>query len=161
MAITREDIINQSMQEYVRQQIFNVRNYPQDQIEILNAYPHNRFEGRLDKNYIAVGFDYDDEGRAGEVGSDLTIREYSIELFIFGISPVWGRNLANAVKFSLDKEKVLPLLDISQIGKPHFDNLPILGVSAAHQIVPKPQPFEENVWVVSSRVEDTYYARLV
>lgn len=159
--ITREQMIEQSVQDYVRRELFDERNYPEEQVELLDAFPHNRFEGPLDKNYIALGFNFDDPGRQAEMGSDLTIRNYTLEFFVFGLTPVWGRNLAHTLKFGIENEGIIPLLDIGEIGKPQIDSLVVDAVRAEHQPISDPAPHEENIWITFVVVEDTYHARLV
>lgn len=161
MAITREDLVSQSVQDYLRDQLFNVRGYPQDRVELMDAWQGEPLDTPLQKNYIALGFSFDDGGQQGEMGSDLTVRLYTIEFFIFGQSPTWGRNLANAVKFSLENDKLIPLKDISDPAKPVIDQLPLLSVSAERQPIPDPAEWQRNVWTVHLKIEDTYFANLV
>lgn len=161
MAINRETLIVQSTQDYVREQLFDVKSYPEDQIVLLDSFPHNRFDGPLDKNYIAFGFNFDDEGRQAELGSDLKTRTYTLEFFTFGLNSIWGSNLANAIKFAADTDGVIPLLDYGQIAKPEIDRLIVTGTRAEQQVIPEPAPYEENVWVTWVNVEDCYFARLV
>lgn len=161
MAITREDLVTQSVQDYLREQLFTVRGYPEDRIELLDSWHGEKLPTPLEKNYIATGYNFDDGGRAAEMGSDLTVRLYTIEFFVFGQTPTWGRNLANAVKFSLENDGLIPLLDIANAGKPVIDHLPLISVSAERQVINDPAEWERHVWTVHLRVEDTYYATLV
>lgn len=155
--VTREQLIEQSVQTYVREQLFDVRGYPEAQIEIMDAFPTDRFDGPLDKNYLAAGYGFDDQGTQAELGSDLTVRTYSIEWFVFATTQTWGRNLAHAIKFALETDKIIPLLDISQAAQPRVGTLVVLGVTAEEVPVPDPEPAEENLWRTAVRVEDTYY----
>lgn len=161
MAITREDLVTQSVQDYLREQLFDVRGYPEDKIELMDAFQGEAIETPMRKNYIATGYNFDDGGSQAELGSSLTDRLYTIEFFVFGMTSTWGRNLANAVKFSLENDKLIPLLDISQPWKPQIDVLPLVSVSAERQIVRDPSEWERNIWTVHLRVTDTYYANLV
>lgn len=159
--ITREDMVEQSVQDYVRHALFQLRDYPESQVEILDSFPFGRFEGPLEKNYVAMGFNFDDGGEQAELGSDLKRRLYTIQFFIFGLTTVYARNLANAVKFALDTEGVVPLKDIGQAGAPLIDALIVENVSAERQIIPDPEPWQENVWTATLRVTDEYHASLV
>lgn len=159
--ITREDLVEQSVQDYVRHALFDLRDTPEDQVEILDAFPFNRFEGQLERNYVAMGFNFDDGGTQAELGSDLKVRLYTLQFFVFGLTPVLARNLANQIKFAADSEGVIPLKDIAQAGGPVIDALVVLSASAERQIIPSPEPWQENVWTSTVRVEDTYHALLV
>jgi hypothetical protein len=46
-----------------------------------------------------------------ELGSDLLRRQYVIEVWVIGLSAVEGRNLANAVRDSMEADGVVPLKD--------------------------------------------------
>lgn len=161
MAITREDLVEQSVQDFIRRQLFDVRGYPEDQIELLDAFPYNTFRDELDKNYLALGFNFDDDGRQAELGSDLKTRSYTMEFFVFGISNVWGRNLANAIKFAADIDGVIPLHDYGDLAKPEIDRLVVEGSRSERQAIPDPEPWQRHVWVTYVVVEDTYFARQV
>jgi hypothetical protein len=157
--IDRESIIQQSVQDYFRHQVFDVRGYPADKVELLDEFPYNRWDmEKLDKTYIAVGFNFDDGGRQGEMGSDLRERQYNIEFFVFGTTSVWGRNIANVVKFSLEQDGNIPLKDYTTSGHPVFDAVVLDEVSSEKIPVQDPRPWQENTWVVRLRVTDTYYA---
>lgn len=160
--ISREDMVEQSVQEYVKDKLFSApRNYSTDLVEMLDAFPYNRFDGPLDKNYVALGFNFDDAGRQAELGSDLKTRLYTIEFFVFGITEVWSRNLANVIKFAADNEGIIPLLDLNQISKPQIDSLVVDNTRAERQPIAEPAPHERHVWITWVVVEDTYNARLV
>lgn len=159
--ITREDLVEQSVQEYVKNKLFNERSYDQNLVEVLDAFPYDRFNGPLDKNYVAMGFNFDDDGRQAELGSDLKTRLYTLEFFVFGMTQVWGRNLANVIKFAADNEGVIPLLDLNDIDKPQIDSLVVDGTRAERQPIQNPAPHERHVWITFVIVEDTYRAALV
>lgn len=161
MAITRETLITQSVQDYVREQLFDIRNYPEEQVELLDAFPYDRFDGPLDKNYVALGFNFDDQGSQAELGSDLKVRNYTLEFFVFALSATWGSNLANAVKFAADHDGLIPLRDYSDLAKPIVDYLVVDSVRTERQPIPDPKPHERFVWTTLVRVEDTYHAALV
>lgn len=156
MAITREDYVAQSVDTYLRALLLT-NGYKNDTVEIIPEYPHTRFkQEKLSKTYVAEGFDFDDAGKPAEMGSNVKRRLYTIEFFIFGHTPTWGRNVANAVKFSLERDGIIPLLDIAVAERPTIDALVLIGVNAQHEPVNNPLPWQENVWTVKLRLEDTY-----
>jgi hypothetical protein len=158
MPITREDFVTQSVDTYLRR-LLKEKGYGDDVVEIIESYPHDRFkEEPLDKTYVTVGFSFDDGGKAAEMGSDLRRCLHTIEFFIFGKSAHWGKNVANAVKFCLDNDQVIPLLDITQPARPEIDALIVVSVPATRQPVNNPQPWQENIWTVLLRCEDVYSA---
>lgn len=158
MAITREDFVTQSVDKYLRR-VLAEKGYTDDTIEILPSYPHDRFDDTpLTKNYVATGFAFDDGGGQAEMGSNLKHRLYTIEFFVFGMTDVWAKNLAQGVKFAIEHDQTIPLLDITSPALPVIDALVVASVSAEHQPVPKPAPWQENTWTVHARIEDTYDA---
>lgn len=161
MAITRETLITQSVQDYVREQLFVARGYPEDQVELLDAFPYDTFDGPLDKNYVALGFNFDDQGTQAELGSDLKTRNYTLEFFVFAISQTWGSNLANALKFAADHDGIIPLLDYSSLAKPQIDAMIVKSTRTERQPIPDPKPHERYVWTTMVVVEDYYRAALV
>jgi hypothetical protein len=158
MALTREDFVTQSVDRYLREVLFERHSYDPAMIELLAAFPHDRFDGPIDKNYVAVGFNFDDGGHQGEMGSNLKHRLYTIEFFIIGKSNTWAKNLAHAVKFALESDGTIPLVDVTQPSKPVIDALVVASVSAEHQPISQPEPWQENIWTCHLRVEDTYDA---
>lgn len=159
--ITREDLIAQSVFDYVKTQIFTVRGYPSTQVEIREGFLYDLNEGALDKNIVTAGFDFDDDGTQAEMGSDLKRRVYTIEFWVFGLTDTYARNLANAIKFALDSEGTIPLMDVAQIPPVEIDRLVVDGVNADRQIIPEPEPWQRFVWTTTVRVEDIYFASLV
>lgn len=156
MAIQREDMVEQSVQDYLKQKLFVTQGYPEGQIGILDAFTAEEFEGDLDKNYIAVGFNFDDGGSDAEVGSTLTRKLVTIEFFILGRTSTWGRNLKNALVSSFEQDKVVPLLNIGDPAKPIIDRLPVLSVTGTREPIPDPAPWQRFVWTVLLRLEDEY-----
>lgn len=159
--ITREDLITQSVYDYVKRQVFDVRGYPASQVELRESFVYQLDEETFDRNIICAGFDFDDEGRQAEMGSDLKTRVYTIELWVFGLTDTYARNLANAIKFAVDVEGTIPLMDISQDPPVEIDKLIVEGVNADRQIIPDPEPWQRFVWTTTVQVEDTYHAALV
>lgn len=166
MAITREDYVEQSVQTFAKNELFDARSYPREQIEFLESFDDNMFEAQEEprKNYIAAGYDFDDNGRSAELGSDLIRRQYTFEFFVIGISSVWGKNLAQAIKFAIERDGLIPLLDIADTEAapdwPVIDQLVLVGVSANRVIVQDPAPWQRHIWVTRVQVEDEYHARL-
>lgn len=156
--ISREDCIEQSVTDYARNQIFVVRGYPADQVEMLEEFPYTRDSNDLDKNLIAVGFSFDDDGECAEMGSSLTRRVYTIQFWVFGLTNTYARNLANQLKFGLDVDGCIPLMDVAQIPPVPIDSLIVNGVSAERQIIQDPAPWQEFVWTVHVKLEDLYFA---
>lgn len=161
--ITREAKIVQSTEDYLRHQLFTVREYPADKIEILDAFPHGRFDGPLDKNYIATGFNFDDGGRQAELGGTLKHRVYTIEFYIFGTTSLWGTNLSSAVREALENDGGIPLKDIGG-DNPDLviDQLLIMehGLRSMQVVVRDPRPWQEHTWVVQLVVEDYFDSHL-
>lgn len=161
--ITREQKIMQSVIDHVRAALFVERGYPEDQIDLLDGFPHEQIQNgaEIEKTAIAVGFNFDDQGTSLELGSSLKRRIYTIEFFVFGTTPVWAENLAGAVKFELDRDGTIPLKDVALEGAPEIDRMEVLGVSAERHPVPRPRPWERNVWIVTLKVADDYFAAVV
>lgn len=155
--ITREDMIEQSVTDYIRHALFVERTYPSDQIELVEAFDEGRFSGPLDKNYLAVGFNFDDGGRPLELGSTLVERVYTIEIWCIGRDGTSGRNLANAVRDSAEEDGVIPLKDLRDPAQPIIDYLYVNPVTAARQPVPEPKPWQQFLWIVHIPVVDQYY----
>lgn len=159
--ITREELVEQSVQDYLRDKMFAERGYPPARVELIDAFVESRFDGPLDKNYLAIGFNFDDGGRQAELGSDLLIRQYVIEVWVIGLSVQEGRNLANAVRDSMESEGLVPLKDYAQPGAPVIDYLIVDPVRAQRQPVPDPKPWQEYLYIVTVPVLDEYHARAV
>lgn len=156
MSLTREDFVTQSVDIYLRT-LLAEKGYSDDAVEILDSFPHTKFQDEeLTKSYIAEGFSFDNGGKPAEMGSNLKDRLYTIEFFVIGQTSTWAKNLSQAVKFSLENDTTIPLVDITQPGKPVIDALVLASVSAEHQPVSEPKPWQENIWTVHARVEDIY-----
>lgn len=160
--VTREELVEQSVTDYLRDQMFNVRQYPASRVQLLDAFTENVFgAGPLNTNYLAIGFNFDDGGVQAELGSDLLRRTYTIEVWVIGQSAVEGRNLANAVRDSVESDGIIPLKDITDPAAPVIDALIVDPVRAQRQPVPEPKPWQEFLWIVTVPVLDEYHARLV
>jgi hypothetical protein len=160
--VTREELVEQSVTDYLREQMFTVRQYPADRVELRDAFTEAEFfDGPLDKNYLAIGFNFDDGGTPAELGSDLIFRTYTIEVWVIATSAHEGRNLANAVRDSMESEGLVPLKDVAVAGAPIIDYLIVDPVRSQRQPVPNPKAWQEFLWIVSIPVVDEYHARLV
>lgn len=161
--VTRETLIMQSVQDYIKDVLFNQRSYDTAKTQFLDSFPYNRWRDgeQLDKNYVAVGFNFDDGGQAGELGSSLIRRNHTIEFFVFGINALWGSNLAHAVKEAAEIDDRIPLKAVDQVGQPVIDQLLVIRSSAERQIIPDPEPFQQFIWTTHLIVQDEYMGTLV
>lgn len=157
--ITREDLVEQAVTDHLRNGIFVERAYPATRVAFVDAFLESNFEGPLDKNYLALGFNFDDGGEALELGSDLIQRTYAFEVFVIGMEPLSGRNLANAVRDVFEAAENLPLRDVADPARPIIDYLQVDPVRVQRQPVPSPKPWQESLWVVTVPVVDEYYSR--
>lgn len=157
--ITREDLVEQSVTDYVRNALFVERGYPADQLELIESFPATLTE-ELTKSYVGAGFNFDNAGQAAEMGSDLTKRTYTLEFFVFGVTRAYAKNVANAIKFAVQRDGVIPLRDYEAPGAPVVDQMEVLGATADRQIVPDPEPWQEFIWLTTVNVEDVYHASL-
>lgn len=165
MALAREQIVEQSVKEFVRQQLFTVRGISEDRVEIIDSPPERKadaIETPLTKNYAALGFHFDEGGQQAELGSDLKRRVYVVEFIVFGMTSTWAANLANTIRDSAEVDNGrIPLLDFSAAGHPPMDYLTDAAAIARREAVPDPHPWEEFVWITTIQVTDEYFARLV
>lgn len=157
--ITREDIVEQSLQTFVRRAL-TAKGYPMGEIDIVTDWDYS-LVGGLAKNTVALGVAFDDPGRAGEVGSDLRIRTYTFQAHTFGTSLTWAKNLGNAIKFAIERDSVIPLLDITNPALPQIDVLQVEGVSSERQHADQPEPWQRFIWATIATVEDAYNMQLV
>lgn len=156
MAVNRETKVEMSVQAYAKARM-EENGWSADRLEFLESFPFESFDGDVSKkNYMAFGFNFDDQGVAAELGSDLTRRIYTLEFFVFGQDELNAKSVANEMKFILDTEKRVPLLDVGEIGMPLIDYLLVKGASAQKVLVGEPKPWERHVWMTTVRVEDEY-----
>lgn len=154
--IDRETIIEKSVESYLRNQLYTVRHYPTDKVVMLDAYPTNdRMQSPLDVNYVAIGWTTDDGGHDAELGSPLKRRLYTFDFYVFGISRVWGKNLASVIRYSLESDGVIDLLDPVD-GETTVGHVDVDFVSMQQAVTPNPRPWQENCWMTRLRVEDYY-----
>jgi hypothetical protein len=157
--ISREQIVEQSIEKFLRA-VLTSRGYAEAEVALIDSFPATR--GKLDKTYVAAGFNFDTGGDQAEMGSDLTRRQYTIEFFVFGTTGTWAKNVASVVKFGLESDPngVLPLYDIEGGTDAIVDYLLVDGATTEHQPIPEPEPWQEHVWTVHLKVTDEYYASL-
>jgi hypothetical protein len=143
--IDRETVIERSTELFIRNQLFNVRGYPQGGrrgITFLDTYPDNkRMERALDSNYVAIGWSTDDGGKQAELGSSLKRRLYTFDFYVFGISRVWGKNLASVIRFSAESDQVIPLVDPADPTKV-IGHVDVDYCSAQQRVSATPRPWE-------------------
>lgn len=154
--IDRETIIEESIEKYLSAQLFDVRGYPHERVVMLDAYPDNdRMSQPLDRNYIAIGWGADDGGRLAELGSAARTRKFTFDFYIFGISRVWARNLAAVIRYALESDGIINLIDPTSSDVMGYVDV---DFAASQQVIdPVPRPWQENHWVTRLRVIDSYY----
>ena len=165
MALAREQIVEQSVKEFVRDQLFNVRGINAGKVEIIDSPPERKagaLPQPLDKNYAALGFHFDEGGVQAELGSDLKRRVYVIEFIVFGITSTWAANLASTIRDAVEVDNGrIPLLDFGKTGHPVMDYMTDANAIARREAVGDPHPWEEFVWITTVQVSDEYFASLV
>lgn len=158
--ISREQIVEQSI-EITARKILTDRGYSEGKVALIDSFPDTK--GKLDKTYVAAGFNFDTGGEQAEMGSDLTRRQYTIEFFVFGPTMTWARNVASVLKFGLESDPngTLPLFDLEADPGTILDYLLVDGATTERQIVPDPEPWQEFIFTVHLKVTDEYFASLV
>lgn len=158
--IPREQLIEQSVTDYVREAIFTEFGYAPDKVELVESFDFNKIREGLTKNVVTLGFSFDDGGTQTELGSDFVTRVHTIEFFAFGLTNTWARNLANVVKHVMERDQRIPLIDYSDAAKPVIDYVLPHTPRAARQPINDPEPWEQFVWTTNVQIEDTYSASL-
>lgn len=152
--VTREQLIEQSVNAYVQAGL-DTRGYPTNTYKLVESYPYGL--QTLDDNLIAAGFTFDDGGKAFEIGSNMKERKYTVEYFVFAKTATWGQSLSNAIKFSIEQDLVIPLLDITQPQPwPQIDILYVDNVHARREVITDPEPWQEFTYYVSTTLTDYY-----
>lgn len=159
--VHRETLIAQSVFDFTVAAL-RERGYPEEQVDFRDDFPYDVVEGTvktLERNIVAIGFDFDDPGEPAEIGSDLMRRVYTIQFWTFGLEAAYGENLAHAIKFALQAQGSIPLRDYDQDDSPEIDDLGVTGVTSERQVVATdPTPAQQNVWTTTLKVEDFYFA---
>lgn len=157
--ITREDLIEQSTTNFVREGM-TAANYVPRIAEVREAFPTpTERDGTLTKTQIALGFNFDDGGRLAEMGSDLTEYLHTIEVWVFGRTPAEGRNTANAIKALILIADTIPIIDVRDNARPVLDQLvkpDRQPVVVSRQLAAEPRPWDRYVWTATIRLYDTY-----
>lgn len=156
--VTREDMIEQSVSDYVREQLV-ARDYDDTLVQVREAFPTlDERSSELTVSQLAIGFNFDDGGTPMELGSNLTLFVHTIELWVFGVEPGLGRNIAQVVRtIMLADGYTVPLKDVGVAGEPVIDMLVVEKAAVNRQIAHDPRPWDMYVWTCTARVEDCYY----
>lgn len=158
--ISREQKVTQSVQDYVVAGLAAAGYVQGEHYDFVDSYEGLAREG-LARTTMASGFDFDDEGRQAEMGSDLKQRLYTVQFVVFGTTEVFAKNIASQAKFVIDADGVIPLKDLDDPDDAVIGYLDVVGVSAERQNVVNPEPWQEHIWSCTARVQDEYHARLV
>lgn len=156
MAVNRQYKVETSVQAYARVKLDDA-GWGTDRLSFMEEFPYEDFEGDLTKsNYCAFGFNFDDQGVPAELGSPLRRRIYTLEFFVFGVDELNAKSIANELKFAVDVDEMIPLLDVGEVNPEVIDRLLVRGASAAKVLVNDPRPHERHVWLTTVRIEDEY-----
>jgi roadblock/LC7 domain-containing protein len=157
--ITREDMVEQSVTDFVRAGI--QASDLSSKIEIREAFPTEDERAQpLTVTQVAAGFNFDDGGKLMELGSNLTERMYTITFWTFGTSRSMGRTTANFIGQLAESAGTIPLKNIGIIGQPVIDQLLLperQAVTVTRQISQRPRPWDLNVWSTVLKLIDQYY----
>lgn len=157
--IEREQLVAQSVFDFAKGALDGA-GYA-DVVEWLESFTGKLRETTLTRNYVAAGYE-DSDGKGGECGSDLIVRDYVFEFFVFAQTSTHGQNIAGAIRKAIEAAGLIPLLDYGQAGNPVVDQLLLLEPpSSARQPIPDPEPWEQHVWICTVNLQDSYYAALV
>lgn len=156
--ISREQMIEQSVEDHLRDHLTGVLGSSMAKVKIVDSFNPTDYAGELGENVVALGYNFDDGGKAAELGSSLVRKLHTIEVFTLGVTPVWGNNLSAHVAAAFPVGAVIPLKDISSAAKPIIDYLPIEEAAREKQVIRDPAPWQENIWLVRLRVTDEYFA---
>lgn len=161
--MTRNDKLVRSTVDFLKAWLFDTKGLDRNQVVVRDAFRYDdyrREDGQgLDKDYVAMGFNFDDGGTPLEIGGTLIGRQVNIELLVFATTPERGQNLAAHVAMGFEQDPMLlPLKDFSLDGDPVTDYLVIEHAKSQRVPHPDPDPWEENVWQVAVRLYDEYQA---
>lgn len=154
--VAREQSIEQSLQDFITQALTDKGLPVGTQIEMRDAFEQREFDGPLDADYIVLGFNFDGGGVPIEIGSNRRIYRHTIEVFVIATTAKRGANMAYLIRDSLEDKVRVPLLDVSQDGRPQIDVILIDPVAVERQPVPDPEPWQEFVWLLRIPVVDEY-----
>jgi hypothetical protein len=156
--VPRAVYVEQSVQTFIRASVLS-RGFPETQIEFRDDFEQRTLEAekQLTKDYVAMGFNFDEGGRSLEMGSDLTEYEHHIEIFVIAQAADRGRALAYAIREDLEAAAAVPLLDILQSPPPQFDTMIVSTVKVERQVTADPLPWQEFAWLVTLVISDEFY----
>ena len=158
MGVNRQRKVEESTQIYAKAALI-AKGWTEGRLGFMEVFPYDSFDGDLTtKSFLAWGFNFDDEGSAAELGSDLLTRVYTLEFFVFGKDEDTAKAIANDLKFSIDTDLAIPLLDIGEPNPAEVGSMLVAGVKAAKVLVDDPEPYQEHVWLTTARVEDEYFS---
>lgn len=152
--VTRETSVEQSVQDFIGAAL-NARGFPMPQIEMKDAFEQRDFvDGTVDKEYVALGYNFDGGGNPVEVGSNRRLYAHTIEVFVVATTAQRGKALAYTIRDALEETVRLPLVDVES--HQQVDVVLIDPVSVERQAIPDPEPWEEFVWLLRVPVLDEY-----
>lgn len=156
--ISREDIIEQSVFDYVKDGLRN-GGYDENLVAVRDAFPTpNERSSTLAQTTVAIGFNFDDGGAQAELGSELIVYLHNVEFWTFGTTPKLGRNVAGVIRHILRSEGGVPLRDYGAAGIPVIDKLQLADrVVVQRQVNAAPLAWDMNVWTTMAKFED-YFA---
>lgn len=162
--VTREQCVVQSSQDFIADGLV-ARGYGDDLVHVRDAFPSvTERATELTQTNVALGFTFDDGGTRIELGSDLTLRTYTVEFWVFGLTPEEGENVSSVIRIIAESEGMIPLKDISDPTKPVVDQLLLAGnrpVVVSRQIAHDPANWDRFVWTTTVKLEDIYTPSLV
>lgn len=154
--VTREVSVEQSVQGFIEDALTS-RGFPMAQIEMKDAFEQRDFgDEPIDREYVALGFNFDGGGVPVEIGSNRRLYRHTIEVFVIATTAARGANLAYTIRDALEEAARVPLRDVAQSGSPVVDVLLIDPVSVERQPIPDPDPWQEFVWLLRIPTLDEY-----
>lgn len=115
---------------------------------------------------LAFGFNVDDGGVPGEMGSSLTFYVHTLTCWVFALEPRFGRKVAYALQHIARRGQgdfglpdTIPLLDFNAdpVTPPQLDLLNTMSVQVQHQGNNSVRPWDRYVWTAAVNVRDGYY----
>lgn len=170
MALLREELMKFSILQHIREAMpeygFVLATQVEPTIEPADATvdvrlafptPGERTE-EMNITTVAFGFNIDDGGKEGELGSTLTTYIHTVEVWVFGTEPAIAERVAYAIKSIARKgDDTIDLLDFNQEDNPMIDSLLVHKVQTQHQANASPRPWDQFCWTTTIQVEDTFY----
>jgi hypothetical protein len=154
--VSREDCVEQSIENLIRTSLI-ARGFPADAFVIVDAYAAENFQGPLTTSHVAVGLEFDDGGDEGELGSDLRVRTYVVQVMVYGAEGKQGQQLAHGIRDGFDEAGAVPLVDLRVPGTPVVDQLAVDAIRVEREDRDAPKPFERFMWSVTVPVTDEFY----